>query len=449
MSQEISTANTLIMRSSVSVVYDAQAARIATGNRIVTAVKRANGLLDNNTDMNAAPPEIDEEDARKFIDILLEEYYLINKEYTGSQFMNEGAFRKILARLGDKIQYTNSLFIYHMMSVYVRQKDTEDILVKTISQMVKDHPIWDDFLKDVKGCGPLMAAVCIAYLDPYKARHVSSFWRYAGLDVVYEPYAKNPKLKSVAAYDPNDPVGSAERGAFPEDEEQETETPRLYFRKGVRIEWDDDREPYADNVFDAVAEDDYIVITNLNGTFKLPMKEKDTVIKPNKRNGLMEPQIVPGAKIIDFNIFDLPVPIPAPEGEMVGRSRRHLVDVDYVSKTGEVKTKKSISYNPVLKTKLMGVMADCFLKCPGSTYEQVYRNYRHRLDCSPRHLGKSDAHKHMMAKRYAIKMFLQDLWVAWRKLEGLEISDPYPVAKLGMKPHGYMYDKPVEQAEEN
>ena len=28
-----------------------------------------------------------------------------------------------------------------------------------------------------------MAGVIIAYLDPKRARHVSSFWKYAGLDV--------------------------------------------------------------------------------------------------------------------------------------------------------------------------------------------------------------------------------------------------------------------------
>lgn len=41
-----------------------------------------------------------------------------------------------------------------------------------------------------------------------------------------------------------------------------------------------------------------------------------------------------------------------------------------------------------------------------------------------------------MARRYMIKEFLRDLWVNWRKLEGLEVTEPYEVAKLSMKPHG-------------
>ena len=42
-----------------------------------------------------------------------------------------------------------------------------------------------------------------------------------------------------------------------------------------------------------------------------------------------------------------------------------------------------------------------------------------------------------MAKRYMIKQFLRNLWVTWRSLEGLEINEPFEVAKLGQKPHKY------------
>jgi hypothetical protein len=40
-----------------------------------------------------------------------------------------------------------------------------------------------------------------------------------------------------------------------------------------------------------------------------------------------------------------------------------------------------------------------------------------------------------MAIRYTIKIFLQDLWLKWRELEGLPVSAPYHEAILGHK-HG-------------
>ena len=42
-----------------------------------------------------------------------------------------------------------------------------------------------------------------------------------------------------------------------------------------------------------------------------------------------------------------------------------------------------------------------------------------------------------MALRYMIQKFLSNLWAYWRTLEGLEVTEPYEVAKLGMRPHGF------------
>ena len=38
-----------------------------------------------------------------------------------------------------------------------------------------------------------------------------------------------------------------------------------------------------------------------------------------------------------------------------------------------------------------------------------------------------------MAVRYMVKRFLVDLYVAWRKLEGLPVASEYSEGKLGIK----------------
>jgi hypothetical protein len=53
---------------------------------------------------------------------------------------------------------------------------------KDLGSIVEEFPIWTQFMKATKGVGPAMAAVIISEFDPYKARHASSFWKYAGLD---------------------------------------------------------------------------------------------------------------------------------------------------------------------------------------------------------------------------------------------------------------------------
>lgn len=118
----------------------------------------------------------------------------------------------------------------------------------------------------------------------------------------------------------------------------------------------------------------------------------------------------------------------------VGRSRRkeHLVDTEYTNKDGEVLSKKSITYNPFLKTKLAGVLTGCFLRSK-SPYAAIYNGYKHRLQNTPEKAEWTKMHIHNAAKRYMIKMFLLDLHREWRKVEGYPASVPYHEAKLGIR----------------
>lgn len=120
-----------------------------------------------------------------------------------------------------------------------------------------------------------------------------------------------------------------------------------------------------------------------------------------------------------------------------GRSRRaeHLIDVEYEAADGETMTRKSITFNPFLKTKLIGVLGPSFLKSNNALYRDIYDDYRHRLKNHDNHKEKSDGWHHNMAIRYIIKMFLVDLYTTWRKLEDLSASKTYHEEKLG---HGHL-----------
>lgn len=125
-----------------------------------------------------------------------------------------------------------------------------------------------------------------------------------------------------------------------------------------------------------------------------------------------------------------------PTGIKEARSRKtaHQVEVEYINKRGASATRNSITYNPFLKTKLVGVLGSCFLRS-GGYYSDVYKGYRARLDNNPEHDDKSAGHKHAMATRYMIKYFLQDTFVAWCLVEGRTPPSPYHQSKLGMEAH--------------
>lgn len=132
----------------------------------------------------------------------------------------------------------------------------------------------------------------------------------------------------------------------------------------------------------------------------------------------------------------------APDG--AGRSRRkeHLVQREYIDRNGKPAQRVGITFNPFLKTKLIGVLATSFLRVKDSPYAKMYQDYKHRLENHAKYRdGQTDAEgnpikglkgrRHNMAMRYMVKRFLVDLYVHWRKLEGLPVADEYQKAKLG------------------
>lgn len=122
-------------------------------------------------------------------------------------------------------------------------------------------------------------------------------------------------------------------------------------------------------------------------------------------------------------------------GEGASRKKEHLEEVEYVNSDGEKDTRKSLGYNPWVKTKLMGVLAPSFLKAK-SEYRDHYDRYRNRIENEEEHEDKSDGHLHQMSLRYMVKQFLIELHMKWRYLEDLAVTKPYHEAKLGKNGHG-------------
>lgn len=100
-------------------------------------------------------------------------------------------------------------------------------------------------------------------------------------------------------------------------------------------------------------------------------------------------------------------------------------------------------FNKRLRTAMVGVLADGFIKAQNEYALKYYYPYKARLEQEESevlHIGKdvpwkdvSKGHRDRAAKRYMIKMFLKDLYVAWRTIEGLEVRPPYQEEYLGHK----------------
>jgi hypothetical protein len=100
---------------------------------------------------------------------------------------------------------------------------------------------------------------------------------------------------------------------------------------------------------------------------------------------------------------------------------------------------KKLNYNPRLKT-LMWKIATSFEKQnkTKSQYRLLYERqkayYRNREDLKAKITAKEkgiDGHVRNMTLRYVVKRFLANLWLEWRRLEGLTVTMPWVIAEGG------------------
>jgi len=120
----------------------------------------------------------------------------------------------------------------------------------------------------------------------------------------------------------------------------------------------------------------------------------------------------------------------------------------YDGKTERNKKGEKSHYNRQLKS-ICYLIGEQFVRQQTPFYVDLYYAEKLRLrDLHPEKIkenGKwkyNDGHLHAMAKRKMVKIFLQHLWVTWREIEGLPVSDPYSISIMGhakyiMAPVGY------------
>jgi len=112
-----------------------------------------------------------------------------------------------------------------------------------------------------------------------------------------------------------------------------------------------------------------------------------------------------------------------------------------------------VTWNPKLRTHAWKI-GQSFMKVGGyykELYKKIKSEYLEKMgkyiedpslcpkykDCVKRLRKRSQpacrGHIDAMSRRKTVKIFLQHLWVKWRELEGLPVTEPYPIAKMGHK----------------
>lgn len=384
------------IRNLISTLYGIQEVRIGTGNRLTAQFKQSLGIAPSTKDEDA------DKEVVKLLASLKEDYGRITDGIAENNFSLKKQISLLLKDDKNPLKVVRDTTDYSLIRSYMFLLDSESELTRVIDTYVKSHPLWSAFFEQVKGCGTLMSAVCIAFLDPYKAPHVSSFFRYAGLDVVQDTSKQGEQLWLAV----NDGY-------------------RVVKQKYTYV-YQSTKEDYLGHVIESKNEDGVPIYTTDTGEYL----EK------------LEALSVDGDYIFEDLNGENPY-VGTVVAKEHGRSMSDTEMFEYISKDGELKLKKGLTYNPTLKCKLMGVLGSCLIKAKDPVYYTIYNEYKNRLNNNHRYDGYTNARKSNMAVRYMVKQFLRNLWVVWRNLEGLPVDAPYEVDKLGREPHhvnAYQYN---------
>lgn len=165
------------LRSLVRGYDDIQRDRIRMGNRILGNLYRRFGLEAGEKKENlkgklkGLPKQL--------MDLIEREY----KRITDGVVINMTQIPKIMKDAHPGIISNEIMFTF--VNTYKKLSDEEKLILKQIDKYLGEFKIWTDYLKQIVGVGPTMGGVILTELDPYKAKHVTSFWKRAGLDVVW------------------------------------------------------------------------------------------------------------------------------------------------------------------------------------------------------------------------------------------------------------------------
>jgi len=155
-----------LLRTMVRGNYDLQKLRIETGNRLVANWRSKMGLNE----------EADETEAKNTLNELLLRFRRITDGIAEITRRRKYEYDGVISSYAELALIANYVFLLKR----------EEQAFRDLESVLKQFPIYNTFLKGVRGCGPAMSGVIISEIDITRARYASSLWMYAGLDVAQD-----------------------------------------------------------------------------------------------------------------------------------------------------------------------------------------------------------------------------------------------------------------------
>ena len=180
------------LRTMVRGAYDIQSLRISMGNRIVGNFKVKLGQTPGVTEEDGldADSKAILSDLRKTYDKITDgvKSFPRQKSFKGSGIISSFTELCLVAQYLDLERDENSHF-------------------RRLEMVLRDFPIYNEFLEGVRGCGAAMSGVIISEIDIRKSEYPSSVHKYAGLDVAADGRGRSRKAEHLVLVEYTDKQG--------------------------------------------------------------------------------------------------------------------------------------------------------------------------------------------------------------------------------------------------
>ena len=336
--------------------------------------------------------------------------------------------------IGSFITYIN---VQSYMTAIKSEKDAELV----VNELVHDSYLWE-YIEGIKGCGEITAAYILSDIDFRSTVHPSSVIRYLGLD----------NITTV----PN-------REGKPVSDEQLPLIIKFLFHNYDLIRTREEKDEDDVGVLPPISEYTFYRYASEMVEDWCEFKAIARVIQ-TKGVREMDPHEVyeldPDFKELVQKVWehcDITEYLGA-NGKMIptirkhARSKKDSVVTTFLDKNGNISTKKSLGYNTKLKARIIEIMFGSMMKAKNEFYYgELYLGQRERLAQRFAAQGKDpEIHKnhiHMQARRFAVQVFIENLWMWVRQKKGWPLNGgTYYEAKLkGVHGHGLAQDSPLNR----
>ena len=297
---------------------------------------------------------------------------------------------------------------YKMVTNYLLVRQHEEELKKGFADILTKFRLWNEYLNLIPGIGPTLGAIIVASFDIYKADHVSSFWKFAGID-------------SVQFREFDGKWDGRARGKY-----KEHVIKREYTNKEGETKEKDSLTygPWLHSKLLKVMSECLIKLNTVNHKITV---DGERVVVPYLGDAAYG-KVYTDYKLRISTQWWRQCIIKRDPTNPTGYTR---VYPDKVNNAGEVVGKYCFNDLPPsqnIRNNFLG-------EIPEHNYARRYLEKNTKKDEYPEF---SPGRLTAMAKRYVVRCFLKDLWINWRIMEGLPVMPDgpgYEEAKLGMHHH--------------